>query len=111
VRDDQARLVWVYVEDQKNQLTTGSFVKAAIEIATIEVPLGVKRTGLQSFRDFTVVYAKVDEQYEVRMLELGSEDKVWVEVLGGLKPGTEYVSENSYILKADIEKSGASHDH
>lgn len=111
VRDDQARLVWVYVEDEKNQFTTGSFVKAAIEIATIEVPLGVKRTGLQSFRDFTVVYAKVDEQYEVRMLELGSQDKVWVEVLGGLEPGTEYVSENSFILKADVEKSGASHDH
>jgi cobalt-zinc-cadmium efflux system membrane fusion protein len=32
-------------------------------------------------------------------------------VLGGLEPGTEYVTENSYIIKADIEKSGASHDH
>lgn len=111
VRDDQARLVWVYVDDEKRQLTTGSFVKAEIEFATINVPLAVKRTGLQAFRDFTVVYAKIDKQYEVRMLELGRQDKVWVEVLGGLEPGTEYVSENSYILKADIEKSGASHDH
>jgi membrane fusion protein, heavy metal efflux system len=111
VRDDQARLVWVYVDDEKRQLTSGSFVKAAIEIATIDVPLAVKRTGLQAFRDFTVVYAKVGEQYEVRMLELGRQDKEWVEVLGGLDQGTEYVSENSYILKADVEKSGASHDH
>jgi cobalt-zinc-cadmium efflux system membrane fusion protein len=111
VRDDQARLVWVYVDDEKRQLTIGSFVKAAIEIATIDVPLAVKRTGLQAFRDFTVVYAKVGEQYEVRMLELGRQDKKWVEVLGGLDMGTEYVSENSYILKADVEKSGASHDH
>ena len=45
------------------------------------------------------------------MLELGRQDKEWVEVLGGLKPGTEYVSENSFLLKADVEKSGASHDH
>jgi cobalt-zinc-cadmium efflux system membrane fusion protein len=111
VREDQARLVWVYVEDTNRQLTTGSFVKAAIEIAKIDVPLAVKRIGLQAFRDFTVVYAKVGEQYEVRMLELGRQDNVWVEVLGGLEPGTEYVSENSYIIKADIEKSGASHDH
>ena len=111
VRDDQARLVWVYVDNEKRQLSTGSFVKAEIEFATINVPLAVKRAGLQAFRDFTVVYAKVDKQYEVRMLELGRQDKVWVEVLGGLEPGTEYVSENSYILKADIEKSGASHDH
>ena len=45
------------------------------------------------------------------MLELGRQDKEWVEVLGGLKSGTEYVSENSFLLKADVEKSGASHDH
>ena len=75
------------------------------------VPLAVKRIGLQSFRDFTVVYAKVGEQYEVRMLELGRKAGEWVEVLGGLDAGTEYVTENSFIIKADIEKSGASHDH
>jgi cobalt-zinc-cadmium efflux system membrane fusion protein len=45
------------------------------------------------------------------MLELGREAGDWIEVLGGLKLGTEYVTENSYIIKADIEKSGASHDH
>ncbi|MDN5369246.1 MAG: rane fusion protein heavy metal efflux system [Shewanella sp.] len=111
VRDDQARIVWVTVPNSHGQLSTGSFVSANIEVATIDVPLAVKRVGLQAFRDFTVVYAKVGEQYEVRMLELGRQDGEWVEVLGGLKPGTEYVTENSYILKADIEKSGASHDH
>jgi cobalt-zinc-cadmium efflux system membrane fusion protein len=34
-----------------------------------------------------------------------------VEVVDGLAPGTEYVTDNSYLIKADIEKSGASHDH
>jgi cobalt-zinc-cadmium efflux system membrane fusion protein len=34
-----------------------------------------------------------------------------VEVLGGIAPGGQYVTSNSYILKADVEKSGASHDH
>ena len=29
----------------------------------------------------------------------------------GLAPGTTYVTDNSYLIKADIEKSGASHDH
>jgi len=66
---------------------------------------------LQSFRDFTVVYARFQQTYEVRMLELGRRDGEFVEVLGGLDPGTTYVSENSFLVKADIEKSGASHDH
>ena len=111
VRDDQAKIVWVEVPNVKQTNFEGSFVKAQIEVATFDVPLAVKRIGLQDFRDFTVIYAKVSEQYEVRMLELGREDDQWVEVLGGLKAGTEYVTDNSYILKADIEKSGASHDH
>ncbi len=70
-----------------------------------------ERSGLQSFRDFTVVYAQVGNEYEVRMLELGRQAGEWAEVLGGLEPGTRYVTENSYVIKADIEKSGASHDH
>jgi cobalt-zinc-cadmium efflux system membrane fusion protein len=45
------------------------------------------------------------------MLELGDNDGKFVEVLGGLKPNTEYVTENSFLIKADIEKSGASHGH
>ncbi len=48
---------------------------------------------------------------EVRMLELGRRDGQYAEVLGGLKPGTNYVAEQSYLIRADIEKSGASHDH
>ncbi len=71
----------------------------------------MKESGLQRFRDFTVVFAQVGDSYEVRMLELGARDGENVEVLGGLKPGTRYVAEQSYLIKADIEKSGASHDH
>ena len=111
VRSDQARMVWVTLAQQAEPLLEGSFVKADIETASFEVPLAVKKIGLQSFRDFTVVYTKVADEYEVRMLELGRSDATWVEVLGGLPAGTEYVTENSYIIKADIEKSGASHDH
>lgn len=92
-------------------LPPGALVEAAIEINQYKVPLAVKRSGLQSFRDFTVVYAQVGNEYEVRMLELGRIAGDWVEVLEGLETGTRYVTENSFVIKADIEKSGASHDH
>lgn len=89
----------------------GLFVQGRVTVAERDVPLAVHESGLQSFRDFTVVYARVDDTYEVRMLDLGRRDGEFVEVLGGLEPGTTYVSENSFLVKADIEKSGASHDH
>jgi len=111
VQPNQSILVRADVSNKSGNLVAGTFLSAEIEVAEYQVPLAVKRSGLQAFRDFTVVFAKIGNEYEVRMLELGREAGEWVEVLGGLKSGTEYVSENSYIIKADIEKSGASHDH
>lgn len=101
----------VILDNKTGQFFPGSYVNAKIKVAEHPVPLAVKRSGLQAFRDFTVVYAQIGEEYEVRMLELGREAGDWVEVRGGLKAGTKYVSENSYVIKADIEKSGAAHDH
>jgi cobalt-zinc-cadmium efflux system membrane fusion protein len=89
----------------------GMAVSADVTVASRTVPLAVRTAALQRFRDFTVVFAKVGETYEVRMLDLGARDGDRVEVLGGLDPGTPYVVEQSFLVKADIEKSGASHDH
>lgn len=89
----------------------GMAVEATVTAATREVPVAVDLHALQRFRDFTVVFAKVGDTYEVRMLELGARDQDRVEVLGGIAAGTEYAVEQSFLIKADIEKSGASHDH
>jgi len=89
----------------------GQAVSGDASVASVDVPLAVRTPALQRFRDFTVVYARVGETYEVRMLELGRQSPEWTEVLGGIKPGEVYVSENAFLIRADVEKSGASHDH
>ena len=107
----QSLRVRVPLPNPDGNLRAGQFVRATVTVAETEVPLAVTRSAVQTFRDFDVVYARVDDVYEVRMLELGRFDKNHIEVLGGLSPGETYVSGNSYLIKADIEKSGASHDH
>lgn len=99
------------IPNPDNAWRPGMAVVGEVTAAERDVPLAVKLSGLQRFRDFTVVFAQFGEVYEVRMLELGARDDTSVEVLGGLKPGTRYVSEQSFLIRADIEKSGASHDH
>jgi len=99
------------LDNKEGVFLSGSFVTAEVAVAQREVPLAVKTSGLQPFRDFTVVFERVDDTYEVRMLELGEQQGDWVEVLGGLEPGATYVTQNSYLIKSDVEKSGASHDH
>jgi len=89
----------------------GQAVSGDVSVTSQQVPLAVRTAALQRFRDFTVVYARVDETYEVRMLDLGRRSPEWTEVLGGINPGDVYVSENAFLIRADVEKSGASHDH
>lgn len=89
----------------------GQAVEGQVIVASELVPLAVRTRALQRFRDFTVVYARVGESYEVRMLELGRQSPEWTEVLAGVEPGEVYVSDNAFLIRADVEKSGASHDH
>ena len=106
---DQSVVARVTLEDV--ELPPGTFVTANVKVGEYDVPLAVNRIGLQTFRGGPVVYARVGETYEVRMLDIGRTAGNWVEVLSGLEPGTEYVTTNSHLIKADIEKSGASHGH
>ena len=110
-RPDQSVVARATLDNPDGALVPGMYVTGNIQVAENDVSLAVKRSALQSFREFTVVYARIGDQYEVRMLELGRQDAQRVEVLGGLAPGTRYVTTNSYLVKADIEKSGAAHDH
>ncbi len=89
----------------------GMTVNGHVVVDEAQVPLAVKTAAIQQFRDFEVVFAKIGETYEVRMLEIGRRTAEWTEVLGGIEPGADYVVANSFLIKADIEKSGASHDH
>ena len=107
----QSVIARVAIPNEGGKWRPGMTISANVTVAARDVPLAVKESGLQRFRDFIVVFAQVGETYEVRMLELGDRDGEFAEVLGGLKPGTRYVAEQSYLIRADIEKSGASHDH
>ena len=77
----------------------------------VEVPLAISVDAVQTLRDWTVVFGRYGEQFEARLVELGRSDGTMVEVLGGLQAGERYAAKNSYLIKADIGKSGASHDH
>ncbi len=89
----------------------GSAVKARITVDRQPAGLVVPLAALQTFRDWDVVFVRVGNAYEVRPVALGKRDAQRVEVLSGLEPGDQVVVEQSYLVKADIEKSGASHDH
>ncbi len=110
-RNAQSVTARVVLDNSNSAWTAGQFVEGVVTVAETPVPLAVPLSSLQTFRELDVVFAQVGDTYEVRMVELGRRDADRAEVLGGLLAGTSYVARNSYLIKADIEKSGASHDH
>ena len=111
VHGSQSVRARVVIDNATGQLRPGQFVTANVTVAERQVPLAVRRDSLQRFRDADVVFEQVGETYEARTLELGRSDADHIEVLAGLSAGARYVTKNSYLIKADIEKAGAGHDH
>ncbi|MBM0105463.1 efflux RND transporter periplasmic adaptor subunit [Steroidobacter sp. S1-65] len=111
VHGSQSVRARVVIDNAKRDLRPGQFVTANVTVAETKVPLAVRREALQRYRDSDVVFEQIGDTYEVRKLELGRADADHVEVLEGLRQGARYVTGNSYLIKADIEKAGAGHDH
>jgi cobalt-zinc-cadmium efflux system membrane fusion protein len=107
----QSTVARATLDNTDGQWRPGAAVRARVTVAEHEVPLIVPLAALQRYRDWEVVFVRVGEEYEVRPLELGRRDAAHAEVLEGLRVGDDIVVEQSYLVKADIEKAGASHDH
>jgi cobalt-zinc-cadmium efflux system membrane fusion protein len=107
----QSTIARATLDNADGRWRPGAAVRARITVAEREAALTVPLTALQRFRDWDAVFIRVGDEYEVRPLELGERDATRVEVLAGLKPGDAVVVEQSFLIRADIEKSGASHDH
>lgn len=84
-------------------------VKATSDEA--DVPVAVEMAAIQSVRDWQVVFGRYGKELEARPLELGRSDGRMVEVKSGLQAGEHYATGNSFVVKAELGKAGASHDH
>ncbi|TXI29292.1 MAG: efflux RND transporter periplasmic adaptor subunit [Nitrosomonas oligotropha] len=101
----------VILDNKDGRWHPGMFVNIELVSDEIEVPVAVSAQAIQTFRDWTVVFGRYGGYLEARPLELGRSDGKMVEVLKGFVAGERYASGNSFAIKADIDKAGASHDH
>ena len=89
----------------------GAAVKARIVVATKPAALVVPLGAVQNMDGKDVVFVRVGDTYTARAVTLGARDAGQVEVTEGLKAGEDVVVEQIYVVKADIGKAGASHEH
>ena len=101
----------VVLPNPKSAWRPGLPVNIEVVSAESEVPVAVAADAIQTLRDWSVVFGRYEDVFEARPLKLGRTDGKMVEVLKGLNAGEKYAAGNSFVIKADIGKAGASHDH
>lgn len=101
----------VVLDNRNGQWSPDQYINAEVTVAHSAVPLVVPVAALQTFRDWDVVFLNTGEMYQAQPVTLGKRDGDNVEITAGLAAGMTVVVGNSYLVKADIEKAGASHDH
>lgn len=89
----------------------GLFVTGEVTTGVTDAPVAVRAAAIQSVGGRDVVFVRVGDVFEARPVLLGQRDREHVQILSGLAAGDSYAGANSFILKADVGKSGASHDH
>lgn len=109
--DTQSALVRAVVQNEDLRLRTGLFVSARLILSAKKVPLAVKATAIQSMENRNVVFVRNGTRFEVRDVEIGARDPENVEILFGLLEGDRYAAKNSFIVKAELGKGSAGHEH
>jgi Cu(I)/Ag(I) efflux system membrane fusion protein len=107
------QLLRISVDNTKRKLIPGMMVYISPKKSTQPVLLIPKSAVL--LEKMKTVWIKTDETtFEQRMIETGTENNYFVEVLSGLKAGDIVVTSGAYLISSEfILKSGAGqrHDH
>jgi len=108
---DRAVTARVVLDNPRDAWRPGLPITIDIVTGGTDAAVAVAADALHTLRDWQVVFGRYGEFFEARPLALGARDDRQVEVLDGLTAGERYAVKNSYVIKADIGKAGASHDH
>lgn len=107
----QSTVARATVRNEDGLWRPGAAVTARIVVAMQPAEKVVPLSALQTMEGRDVVFVRDGETYAARPVTLGARDASKVEVKAGLEVGEQVVVEQSYVVKADIGKAGAAHEH
>ncbi len=89
----------------------GTAVRALVTVSEQAAALVVPVSALQTIDGAPVVFTHSGDTYTARRIRIGARDGDNAEVLDGVNAGEELVVAQSYLIKADLEKTSAAHEH
>lgn len=89
----------------------GVFVNVNITTEKIPVSMLITKEAIQSSKSKDFVFVVTPQGFERRFVKLGQSDQNNVEIISGLNLREQYVVNKSFLLKAELDKSSAAHEH
>jgi len=109
--ETQSALARAIVPNSGLRLRPGLFVTGRLTLSAKKVNVAVKSSALQTVENRTVVFVRDGEKFEPRDVEIGDRDQELVEITFGVIEDEIYAAKNSFIVKAEMAKGTAEHEH
>ncbi len=101
----QSTIARAVIDNRDGNWRPGAAVQARVTVAVDSVPVAVPLAAVQSLRGRDTVFVREGDTYVARPVTLGRRDSEHAEVREGLRAGEAVVVAESYLIKADLEKS------
>jgi membrane fusion protein, heavy metal efflux system len=110
---EETRTVLVRVElpNPEGRLRPGLFVTATLAAGEAAAAVIIPQAAIQTIEGKPSVFVQAKEGFAPRAITLGQANATYVEVTGGLAAGERYAVTETFLLKADLAKSEAGHQH
>ncbi len=99
----------VVLDNPDGHWRPGLFVDGHVTTGVDSADLVVERSAVIGIDDAMVVFARTEDGFEARPVELGRRTEGHVEVLHGLEPGERYAATNVLPLKAELQSAALEH--
>lgn len=89
----------------------GTFVTAEVPLAGAPSSVMVSKKAIQTIKGTPTVFVRDADGFEARSVRTGREDDDDIEIVTGLSAGETIAVQNTFTLKAEVEKDEAEHGH
>lgn len=100
----------VVLDNRDGRWRPGLLILASVN-QPVEAKVVVRRRALHTFEDRPVVFVVEGESFAARPVVVGVRGADWVEIERGVEAGERYADQSSFLVKAELGKGAAGHDH
>jgi cobalt-zinc-cadmium efflux system membrane fusion protein len=111
VEDTRTVPVRAEIPNPDGRWRPGLFVTARLTTKETMASVLIPKVAIQTIENTPTVFVQTHEGFEARPVTLGQSNETHTEITAGLAVGERYAATETFVLKADLAKSEAEHQH